>query len=131
MQPNIQCWLAAQRDFGPNDPLTWLAAAEIIEVSAPSLKKLTDKELDDAERVFLSNATQGTTHSRYSRKNPILRRLRRQSDSALDDIGNNAEATRRATSNLGVFTGYTTRGVATTQDTINDSNCGILFNLST
>ncbi|THF64312.1 hypothetical protein [Pseudothauera rhizosphaerae] len=79
--------------------------ADSIEITAPGIRPMTEEEADHAESVFLSSRPAGETT--YSRKSGVLRRIRRASEAAADELRGEAETAREvADSALGPFEGY-------------------------
>lgn len=96
-----------------DDFLTLFDEVDSIAVEAP---KMSEQEIDDAETSFLSDFPEG---SRYPRKTRLLERIRRESDSASDAIGGNAETARGNARTLGAFSEYETRGQVLESDSFN------------
>jgi GNAT superfamily N-acetyltransferase len=85
----------------PEEILAQFDEEDSIELTAP---KMTEQEIDDAERLFLSAFPKSVTT--YRRKTGIARRLRRASDHAADTIGEDPRTTRTVESPLGPFSAY-------------------------
>ncbi len=78
-----------------------------------SESKTTQSKNDETE--FLSNAPAGTRHTDES---PLLKRIRRSSDQAFDELGGSPEAGRVGKTRLGQFTGYRTQADIIEPDSI-------------
>ncbi len=99
------------QDETPKDFLDLFDEVDTIDIKAP---KMSEQEINDAERTFLSAFPKSVTT--YRRSSGIARRLRRASDLAADQLGDNPEATRRVDQPLGPFSGYVAHGVVLAGD---------------
>lgn len=79
-----------------------------------SKKESTAKGTTD-ENQFLSSFEKGTRHTDES---PLLKRIRKSSDKAFDELGGEAEAGRVVKSRLGPFSGYRTSAEAIEPDSL-------------
>lgn len=98
---------APDREFRQNTPdelLTAFDNADEINIEAP---KRSEKEIDEDEARFLSDAPAGTHYTRTTR---LLRRIRKASDRAADELGGKAEAARSHAGALGPFSEYQIEG---------------------
>lgn len=97
--------------FNPNDPnilhqqsvddfLAMFDEAATIELTDAKMSK---EQIDEAERQFLSAFPEGT---RYGRDTRLLKRVRRESDAALESLRGDPEVSREVASRLGPFSSY-------------------------
>ncbi len=110
VSPINEAQMLYQSGISPESILTMLAEAETIEIQAPIM---TEQEIDDEQNRFLSDAPAGT---RYTRTTGLLKRVRRASDLATEDLAGSPETTRRVKGQLGPFTGYQIEGEADTDN---------------
>lgn len=79
--------------------------------------KMSEAEIDHAEQLFLSAFPENTTT--YRRTTGILKRIRRASDNAADELRGQPETARIHDGPLGPFSGYEIRGEVLPPDSFN------------
>jgi hypothetical protein len=90
-----------QFDQSDKNILDLFNEADTINIEAP---KMSEQEVDDAERLFLSHFPKSV--ATYRRSSGIARRIRKASDRATDELGGETERTREVDGPLGPFSGY-------------------------